>query len=48
MAIIISINIFSKDGATVVFDCGGRFWDTFQMMKIDESWKIANKFFVDQ
>ena len=45
---IISIHIFSADGATVTFDCGGRFWDTFQMVKIDGSWKIANKFFVDQ
>jgi hypothetical protein len=45
---IISIHIFSKDGATAVFDCGGRFLDTFQLLKMDGSWKIVNKFFVDQ
>ena len=45
---ITSVNIFSEDGATVVFDCGGRFIDTFQLVKMDGSWKIVNKFFVDQ
>jgi len=45
---IMSCHILSKDGATVVFDCGGRFIDTFQLVKIDGSWKIVNKFFVDQ
>ena len=45
---ITSVNIFSKDGATVVFDCGGRFIDTYQLVKLDGSWKIVNKFFVDQ
>ena len=45
---IINMHIFSKDGATVTFDFGGRFIDTFQMVKIDGRWKIVNKFFVDQ
>ena len=45
---IMSCHIFSKDGATVVFDCGGRFIDTFQLVKMGGSWKIVNKFFVDQ
>jgi hypothetical protein len=45
---VLSINIFSPIAATVVFDCGGKFFDTFQMMKIDGGWRIANKFFVDQ
>ena len=45
---IITMHIFSKDGATVTFDFGGRFIDTFQLVKIDGTWKIANKFFVDQ
>ena len=45
---IISCHIFSKDGATVVFDCGGRFIDTFQLVKMGGSWKIVNKLFVDQ
>lgn len=45
---ILSIHKFSDVGATVVFDCGGRFLDTFQLAKIDGSWRIVNKFFVDQ
>ena len=45
---ILSIHVFSEVGATVVFDCGGKFLDTFQMVKLDGCWKIANKFFVDQ
>jgi hypothetical protein len=45
---ILSIHIFSDVGATVVFDCGGKYLDTFQMLKLDGCWKIANKFFVDQ
>ena len=45
---IINMHVFSKDGATVTFDFGGRFIDTFQLVKIDGAWKIANKFFVDQ
>ena len=45
---ILSTHIFSEAGATVVFDCGGKYLDTFQMVKLDGSWKIVNKFFVDQ
>ena len=45
---ILSIDKFSDVGATVVFDCGGRFLDTFQLAKIEGSWRIVNKFFVDQ
>lgn len=45
---ILNMHLFSNDGATVTFDFGGRFIDTFQLVKIDGKWKIANKFFVDQ
>ena len=45
---ILSVNIFSDVGATVVFDCGGKYLDTFQMVKLDGCWRIVNKFFVDQ
>src|SRR5210317_332230 len=45
---ILSVNIFSDVGATVVFDCGGKYLDTFQMVKLDNCWRIVNKFFVDQ
>ena len=45
---ILAIQIFGDTGATVLFDCGGRFTDTFQMVKLDSGWRIANKFFIDQ
>ena len=45
---ILAIDIFSDVGATALFDCGGRFTDTFQMVEKDGKWLIANKFFVDQ
>jgi len=45
---IINLHIFSEDGASVTFDCGGRFIDTFQLVKIDGAWKIVGKLFVDQ
>lgn len=45
---ILSVNIFSDVGATVVFDCGGKYLDTLQMVKLDGTWRIVNKFFVDQ
>ena len=44
---ILSVHQFSDDGATVVFDCGGVFLDTFQMVKMDGTWRIVNKAFVD-
>ena len=45
---ILSLHIFGENAATAVFDCGGRFLDTFQLVKRSGSWKIVNKFFVDQ
>lgn len=45
---ILDIQVFGDTGATVLFDCGGRFIDTFQMVKLDGKWRIANKFFIDQ
>ena len=45
---VLDIQVFSPVGATVLFDCGGIFTDTFQMVKLDGAWRIANKFFVDQ
>lgn len=45
---VLSLHQFSDVGAVAVFDCGGRFLDTFQMVKMNGEWKIANKFFVDQ
>lgn len=45
---ILSVNIFADVAATVVFDCGGMFLDTHQLVKMDGSWRIVNKFFVEQ
>ncbi len=45
---ILSINIFSDVAATATFDCGGLYLDTYQLVKLDGEWRIANKFFTDQ
>ncbi len=45
---LMSCQLFSKNGATVVVDCGVRVIDTFQQVKINGSWKIVNKIFVDR
>ena len=45
---VLSLHVFGDNAATAVFDCGGRFLDTFQLVKKDGHWKIVNKFFVDQ
>ncbi len=45
---ILSIHIFSDVAATATFDCAGRYIDTFQLVKLDGEWRIANKFFTNQ
>ena len=45
---ILAIHIFSDVAATALFDCAGVFIDTYQMVKLDGEWRIANKFFVNQ
>ena len=45
---ILSLHLFGEDGATVVFNFGGKYLDNLQLAKIDGSWKIVNKFFVEQ
>ncbi len=44
---ILAIHIFSDVAATALFDCAGVFIDTFQMIKLDGEWRIANKFYTD-
>jgi hypothetical protein len=44
---ILAIHIFSDVAATALFDCAGAFIDTFQMVKLNGEWRIANKFYVD-
>ena len=45
---ILAIHMISETAATAVFDCAGKFLDTYQLVKLDGEWRIANKFFVDQ
>lgn len=45
---IVDIKIHNDVAATAVFDCAGRFLDTYQLVKLDGEWRIANKFYVDQ
>ncbi len=45
---ILSIHIFSDVAATATFDCGGLYLDTYQLVKLDGEWRIANKFFTEQ
>ena len=45
---ILSIHIFSDVAATATFDCGGLYIDTYQLVKLDGEWRIANKFFTNQ
>ena len=44
---ILAIHIFSDVAATALFDCAGTFIDTYQMIKLDGEWRIANKFYTD-
>lgn len=45
---ILSIHIFSDVGATATFDCAGLYIDTYQLVKLDGEWRIANKFFTER
>ena len=44
---ILAIDIFSDVGATVLFDFGGRYLESYQLAKIDRAWRIVNKFIVN-
>jgi len=45
---ITSIQIVGPCSAIAVFDFNGVYTDTFQLAKIDDAWRIVNKFYVDQ
>ncbi len=45
---VLSIEIHNDVSATAVFDCAGKFLDTYQLIKIDGEWRISNKLYVDQ
>ena len=44
---ILDIQILNDVTATAVFDCAGKFLDTYQLVKLDGEWRIANKFYAD-
>jgi len=44
---MLAVNIFSDVGATVLFDFGGRYLESYQLAKISGAWRIVNKFIVD-
>ncbi len=44
---ILAVDIFSDVGATVLFDFGGRYLESYQLAKIDGAWRIVNKFIVN-
>ena len=45
---ILAIQIISPVAAIAVFDFNGVYTDTFQLAKVDQQWRIVNKFYVDQ
>ena len=45
---ILSLEIYSKKAATVLFDFNGIYIDSFQLAKTDEGWRIVNKYYIDQ
>ena len=45
---ILSLEIYNKKAATVLFDFNGIYIDSFQLAKTDEGWRIVNKYYIDQ
>jgi hypothetical protein len=45
---IIKIDVYNEVAATALFDFNGIFIDAFHLAKIDGTWKIINKFYIDQ
>jgi len=44
---MLSVEIFSPGGATVLFDFGGKYTESYQLAKIEGNWKIVSKFIVN-
>ena len=44
---ILAVDIFSNVGATVLFDFGGRYLESYQLAKIGAAWRIVKKFIVN-
>lgn len=45
---ILSVEIYSPVAATVLFDFNGVFTDALQLAKVDDEWRIVNKFYVNR
>ena len=44
---MLAVDIFSDVGATVLFDFGGKYLESYQLAKVEETWLIVNKFIVN-
>jgi ketosteroid isomerase-like protein len=44
---MLGVDIFSEVGASVLFDFGGKYLESYQLAKIDGEWKIVHKFIVN-
>ena len=44
---MLAVDIFHPHGATVLFDFGGRYLESYQLAKIDGTWRIVSKFIVN-
>jgi hypothetical protein len=43
---ILAVDIFGDVGATVLFDFGGKYLESYQLAKISGKWRIVSKFIV--
>lgn len=44
---MLAVDLFSPVGATVLFDFGGKYLESYQLAKVDGTWQIVNKFIVN-
>lgn len=44
---ILAVDIFSDVGATVLFDFGGKYLESYQLAKISGKWRIVSKYIVN-
>jgi hypothetical protein len=44
---MLAVDIFSNVGATVLFDFGGKYLESYQLVKINGAWLIVSKFIVN-
>lgn len=44
---MLAVDIFGKVGVTVLFDFGGKYLESYQLVKINGPWLIVSKFIVN-